>query len=495
MSRDGTALLALTLGVVLLFIPGPASARKLVPVGAPEAVTIEVSGNAYDYFPLSADAPLVFEVEGPVVFEAILRWRFEDSTAPVDVEVVLALDGLPPTHNIFRVRAGVSRYPTIPGAAAGRSERVEVDLSSGRHVIELGLVRPTEGVLDVNAVSRRPRVLPWQVEWQGEFGTSYDTNVYRYSDADVDDFLDGRREDRFASETLDDLRLEPGVEAAFVREEPGHRSTRLAFGADWRLPVVNTEKSFAKLSVGVREERDGVAFLSARYALIPSYHLRRLWDADAEPGEPAYRSCDFVKHAARLEAGSDRSLPVDVAAFLKYEDYGYGPGFVEYDGDAFTVGVRGVVRPARGFRVDLAYALRRFEARGYDEIGEGRLTSDDSDTTYDQDEYEIRTRWEVGEWWGRPAVVSLRATLKRRFYLTEKSGEDDPYHAGREDTYWILGARAALRLTETAGLEAFVEHRGRTAESDYVHDIGETKDYTALRTGLRVTVEGVRILD
>jgi hypothetical protein len=145
--------------------------------------------------------------------------------------------------------------------------------------------------------------------------------------------------------------------------------------------------------------------------------------------------------------------------------------------------------------LDLSYALRRFEARGYDEIGESRLDSDDSDTTYDQDEYGIRTRWEAGRWWGRPAVVSLRATLRRRFYLTEKSGEDDPYHAGREDTYWVLGAGLALRLTERAGLEAFVEHRGRNAESAHVSDIGERKDYTALRTGLRFTVEGVRILD
>lgn len=495
MSRDGTALLTLTVCAALLLAPGPTSARKLIPLDAPEAVSIEVSGNAYDYFPLSAEASLVFEVEGPVVFEAILRWRFEDSTAPVDVEVELALDGSPPTHHIFRARAGTSRYPTLPAVAAGRSERLEAELRSGAHVIELVLVRPTEGVLDVNALSRRPDVLPWQVEWQGEFGASYDSNIFRYADSDVDDFLDGMREDRFASETLDDLRLEPGVEIGLVREAPGRRSTRVALGADFRLPVVNTEKSFAKLTAGIRQERTGVAFLSARYALIPSYHLRRLWDADAQGDEPAYRSCDFVKHAVRLEAGSDRSLPVDVAAFLKLEDYGYGPGFVEYDGDAFTVGVRGIVRPARGFRVDLAYALRRFEARGYDEIGEARLTSDDSDTTYDQDEYELRTRWEAGDWWGRPAVLSFRATLKRRFYLTEKSGRDDPYHAGREDTYWIAGAEVALRLTKSAGLEAFVEHRGRTAESDYVHDIGEAKDYTALRTGVRVTVEGVRILD
>jgi hypothetical protein len=491
MSRDRTAPLVLTLFAFLVLIPESTPARKLVPVDPPAAVSIEVAGNTYDYFPLSPEAPLVFEVEGPVVFEAITRWRFEDATAPVDVEITLAVDGAPPTHHIFRARAGPSRYPALAGAAAGRPERVETELASGVHVVEMRLVQPAEGVLDVNALSRKPEVLPWQVEWEGAFGTSYDTNLYRYSDSDVDDFLDGRREGRFASETIDDVRLEPGADLRLVREEPGRRSTSLALGADWRIPVVNPDKSFARLSIGLREERTGVAFLSARYALIPSYHIRELWDED----DSAYRSCDFVKHGFRLEAGSARSLPVDLAGFLKYEDYGYGPGFIEYDGDALTTGVRGVVRPVPGLRVDLSYALRRFEARGADEIGEGRLSSDDSDTTYDQDEYDLRARWEAGKWWRRPAVVYFRATLKRRFYLTEKSGADDPYHAGREDTYWILGARAALRLTEASSLEAFVEQRGRAAESPHVSDIGEAKDYTALRVGLRVTVEGVRILD
>jgi hypothetical protein len=491
MSRDGTPLLAFALALILLLTPGSSSARKLIPMQAPEAVPIQVSANAYDYFPLSADEPLAFEVEGPVVFEAILRWRFVDSRAPVDVEAEFVLDGSAPRHHIFRARPGESSYPNIPGASAGRPERFTLGLRSGRHVIEVRLVAPREGALDVNAISREPAVLPWRIDWRGELGATYDSNIFRYSDADVDDFLDGKRPDRFPSETLDDLRIEPGVELALVREEPGVRSTELRLGADARLTAVNTEKSFARLSASVRETRTGVLFVEAAYAAIPSYHLRELWDEDAAE----YRPCDFRKHGVRLSAGSDRSLPVDVAGYVRYEDYGYGPGFVEYDAEAVTVAVRGTVRPASGLRLDAGYALRRLEARGYDEIGESRETSDDSDTTYDQDEYELRARWEAGEWWGRPAVVSLRGKLKRRFYLTEKSGEDDPYHAGREDTYWIVGGRVALGLGADRSVEVFVEQRGRTAQSEVVQDIGERKDYTALRVGVRLIWEGVRFLD
>jgi hypothetical protein len=495
MSRDGTALFALTLAALLLLTPSPGTARKLNPLRAAESVSIEISGKRYDYFPLRPDGVLTFEADGPSVFEAILRWRFEGSTEPVDVEVEVSLDGSPPVHQIFRARAGTSSYPDLPGAAAGRPERIELGLRSGRHAIEVRLVRPREGVLDVNAIVRAPGVLPWRIDWRGAFGVTYDSNIFRYSDSDVEDFLDGRRPDRYTFEALDDLRLEPGVELALVREEPDRRSTEIAIGAEWRLATVNGEKSFSKLRVRFREERTGTAYLAAEYSAIPKYHLRRLWDADWEGEGSAYRSCDFRKNAIRLDAGSDRSLPIDVAVFGRYESYAYDPDFVEYDSDALTVGVRGIVRPAHGLRLDLGYALRRLEARGYDELGESRLTSDDSDTTYDQDEYEIRARWEAGRWWGRPSVLSARVKHSRRFYLAEKSAEDDPYHVGREDHYWTLGARAALELTRTAGIEAFVEYRARTAESDFAEDIGERKDYTALRTGLRLTVEGVRFLD
>jgi hypothetical protein len=495
MSRDGTALLAIAVALALLSVAGPSSARKLVPVEAPQAVPIEVSGNVYDYFPLTPDRPLTLEIEGPAVFRAILRWRFQESSAPVDVDVRITVDGASTWHHIFRARAGRWRYPGRPVTVAGRSERFEMDLRSGRHVITMGLAAPGEGTLDVNPLAIEPSTLPWRVEWRGEFGATYDSNIFRYSDADVEDFLDGLRGDRYTSDTVDDLRLEPGARLHFVRERPGQRSTRVSLGADWRLATVNGEKSFAKLSVGVREERDGVAYLRAAYAAIPSYHIRRLWDADAEEEDSEYRSCDFRKHEVRLEAGSDRSLPVDVAGFLEWERYGYDPDFVEYDADATTVGVLATVRPASGLRLDLGYALRRLKARGYDQIGESRLTSDDSDTTYDQDEYELRLRWEAGKWWGRRAVVYLRSTLRKRFYLTDKSGADDPYHAGREDTYWTVGASARLTLTEAAALEAFVEHRGRSADSAFVEDIDERKDYTALRTGLRLRLEGVRFLD
>jgi hypothetical protein len=494
MSRNARALLASSTLVICLLFALPLLAARVVPVGVSEPVELEVSGKIYRYFPLTAGSPLSFTVEGPAVFEPILRWRFEDGEASVDVDVVFTLDGKAMWHSVFRPTPGPAGYPAEVDWRGGKPLRVPLDIPSGEHTVELTLAAPALGVLDVNPVVRAPDVLPWRVDWRGEFGVAYISNIFRYSDDDVDDFLDGRDEKKYPVETADDVRLEPSFDLSLVREEPGRRKTELRLSVDPRLVVVNGEKSFVKLGVRVKETRTRVVYLLADYYAIPSYHVRYLWDADADTDDP-YRSCDYRKHSVRLEVGSDRSLPVDFIARLKYAYTGYNQNFVEYDSDAWTTGLVAIVRPVRGVRVDLGYALRKLTALGYDEVGETKGSSDDSDISYEQDEYSLKVRWDAGRVWDVPTVLTLGARLQVRYYQTSKSAEDDPYHAGREDTSWTFSARSTHQLTEETALEAFYEHRRRSAESDYIEELGSTKDYTANRVGIRLIFEGERFLD
>lgn len=491
--------LAAVLFAACLIVPlaaEPAAGAKLSPTGGPLPVVVETSGKAYTYFPLTAGRPLTLRAGGPAVIEVVARWRFGESEHPVDVEVEFTVDGEETWRHIFRAlpgKASVS-YPDLPGKRPGRPVRLSFDIPSRSHSVEIALVAPADGIVDLNLLSGKPGVLPWRFGWRAEMGLGYDSNIFRYSDSDVDDFLDGDRPDHYAMESTDDLRVEPSLDLALTREEPGVRSTGLKLLSDWRLATSNGEKSFARLGVSLREERHGVAYLSASYSAIPSYHVRRLWDGDADGGVGGYRSCDFRKHAFRIEVGSDRSLPVDAALSLKIESYGYDPDFVEYGSSARTAGLRATLRPASGVRIDLAYALRSLTARGWDQVGETRATSDDSDTTYDQDEYSVRLRWEAGMWWGRRAVLSTGVTHLRRFYLSSRPA-DDPYHAGRDDAYWTAGARVRLEFSSVAGAEGFYQYRARTAESPVVIDLGELKDYTAHRVGFLIYLEGGQFLD
>ena len=492
MSRSAAVLLASAAAALLC--AAPALATHLAPVEAPEPVEIEVSGRAYRYFPLTSDTPLKFTVQGPAVFEPILRWRFEGEESRVDVDVAFIVDGGAPWHQVYRASAGRAGYPVNPDWRAGRAVRVPITVPSGTHTVELRLVAPGEGVLDVNPVLRAPDVMPWRLAWRCELGAAYDTNIFRYPESDVDDFLDGREGHRYPVEYVDDVRLEPSVDVSFVREEPGRRETELRFSADGRLATINGEKSFGRLGARVKETRKGFAYALADYYAIPAYHLRHLWDADAS--ENPYRSCDFRKHAARVEVGSDRSLPVDLIGRVKYDYMGYDQDFVEYDSDAWTTGLTAVVRPARGLRVDVGYALRVLTARGYDELGETRETSDDSDISYEQDEYTLKVRWDLERTAAEiPTVLTFGAKLSQRFYQTDRSADDDPYHAGREDTYLTLTGRSAHELSDALTLELFYEHRRRSSESEYVEELGFSKDYTDDRVGLRLIFEGERFLD
>jgi len=487
-------LLSIAVLCCLLAGAGPAGAAKLLPENGPPPVGVQVSGRVYTYYPLTTGETMRVRIDGPAAFDAIARYRLSDATRHVDVVVEVALDREPRWREVFRARPSEAVYPDVPGATPSDPHRIRFDVPSGSHVVSLALVAPS-GVLDVNPLSRALDVLPWRVDWRLEAGTSYDSNIFRYGDPDVEGFEDGERPYRYGMDSVDDVRLEPTVEIAFVREEPGERTTDLRFSADWRLALSNGEKSFSRLAARLREERTGAAFLEMGYAAIPKYHVRLLWDTDAEGGEGEYRSCDFRKHAMSVEVGSLRSLPVDVAGEFRLESYAYDPDFIEYDSIARTIGLTATLRPARGLRVDVGYALRSLTARGADEDGEVRSTSDDSDTTYDQDDYRLRLRWEVGRWLGRDAVVYGSLRHSRRFYLTSKPGEADPYHAGREDRYWVAGGRLRLEFTDTSGVEGFYQLRTRAVDSPFVEGIGDLKDYTAHRAGVMFYVERGRFLD
>ena len=94
-----------------------------------------------------------------------------------------------------------------------------------------------------------------------------------------------------------------------------------------------------------------------------------------------------------------------------------------------------------------------------------------------------------------PTVLTFGAKLSQRFYQTDREVADDPYHAGREDTYWTFWGRSVHELGDGLTLEAFYEHRRRSSDSEYVEELGLSKDYTADRVGLRLIFEGERFLD
>jgi len=472
---------------------GAASAAKLTPAGRHTPVAVGVNGTVYRYFELTQDAPIRVSIEGPSVFEAITRWRFAPADAvSVDVVVEVAVDGAGAVRYILHMRPGGASYADIEDASPGRPERIRVKVPSGRHEIELRLVSP-EGTVDVNPLSRAPEVMPWRFDWTGSLRATYDSNIYRYSDEDVDEFVDGERFERYPFDTADELRLDPAVTFAFTRDEPGVRTTEFRTGAAWFLADSNGEKSFAKLHARFTETLDRLASASVSYAAIPAYHIKDVWDADAPAGTDRYRSCDFRKHSLRAELGTAGQLPVELAGWWRYDDYGYDQDFVEYDTWSNTFGARVTARPRSGLRLDAQYSYRRSLSRGYDEIGEGKTFSDDSDASYDQDEFELSSRWDLGRVRGVPTVVKLRGRLAQRYYQT--GDVTDRYHAGRDDTIWLAGATIELGLTGSTSLVCRYEHRARRSDSEIVPTIGETKDYDADRVSVQFVVEGVRFLD
>jgi len=488
-----TAVACLVCALTLGLLAGMAAAAKLTPEGQHTPVAVGISGTVYRYFELTQDAPVRVVVEGPSAFEAITRWRFSSvDAASVDVVVEATVDDGDAVRHVLHMRSGGASYADIEDASPGRPERIHIEIPSGLHEIELRLVSPA-GTVDVNPLSQALEVMPWRFDWTGSMRFTYDSNIYRYSDDDVVEFADGERYERYPLDTTDELRLDPAVTFRFTREAPGARGTEFLLGARWYLAGSNGDKSFSKFRVRYTETLTGMLGASLEYAAIPAYHIKYVWDADTPSDGDRYRSCDFRKHALKAALSTDGQFPIDLATWWEYDDYGYDQDFVEYDTWSNTFGARVTVRPVHGLRLDGQYEYRRSLSRGYDELGEDKRTSDDSDTTYDQNEYELRARLEAGRVRGLPVVLKVRLGMQRRYYLTENTA--DRYHAGRDDTMWVAGARVELGLTDLTSLVCAYEHRARRSESDVIPTIGDAKDYDADRFSVQFVVEGGRFLD
>jgi hypothetical protein len=321
---------------------------------------------------------------------------------------------------------------------------------------------------------------PTEVDLRFDTELMYDSNVLRYSDADLDAFVVNFKQGRFASaETYDDLLVVPRITLTVSRKRLGELSLSWKESLFWSNPVKRYRVLYAEASAPLGWETD----LEVGAFRLPRYHIRPLYDVD----EGAYASCNFAK--TRVWATLGRPVPGghDLSLSYRWEREDYVDEFYEYDNIMHTLSLQARLRLTGSFRPAVAYSFVYSPARAYDEPGEDADTSDETDGSYFEDQLRLCARSNLAKLAGRTLYGETGITYRIRHYTTEKHPHVDPYHAGRLDrrVLWevLAGWRWSSRITVWASYEIEKRWSEGTTETS---DLGEEKEFTAHRPALGV---------
>lgn len=310
-------------------------------------------------------------------------------------------------------------------------------------------------------------------------GFTYDDNVFRYAETDIDKFVNNIEPYRYPIETYDDLVTTVEMHAKIRSKFLMNRSTTFNLKVKGNLYYQNSVKDYASFSLSMWHRIGKEGHLLAKYLFLPRYFIRYYPDLDVSTPYPYpyFTDCSFTKHLIAVSGGYRFFTMADIGLSYVRELNDYNSAFNEYDTGMNKFGVSAGFNYRDFLYPTLKYSYTVADAEAVDEPGETKQMSDDSDISHDEDKFRLSIDFDFTQ--SKPFRIETDLVYARRVYTTDKPVLVDPTHAGREDTK--LGFQLAIlfipteRITFTLGY-AFEQ---RSVSSLYdINQIEDIKDYT-----------------
>jgi len=143
----------------------------------------------------------------------------------------------------------------------------------------------------------------------------------------------------------------------------------------------------------------------------------------------------------------------------------------------------------KNFTLEFTYQFFTSDAKGYDEPGETKETSDEGDATFEEDGFIFGLLWKIPRIKKRYHTLKFETLIYNRYYQTEKPVEIDRLHAGRVDNNLRFYVTYYLSVSKSFKVSAFYKYffRDTRTTSDLNSQfVSNEKDYIQNRVGLEV---------
>jgi len=322
------------------------------------------------------------------------------------------------------------------------------------------------------------------------YGATYDNNAMAFSDYDLDRFDDGTLPLVTEVETYDDLYHNLGVKfGVHTPKILGNRKGYLSYTYSYRAHTKNQFLDRSTHTLYGRHDLVKRVDLFGTYIFIPNRYLRDYYDKD-------HGRVAATEFAYRLGSVGTRFSVKQLKGFtfaLRYDFYTiyYNPLFTEYDAEGYGIRFDTNYRVNSNLRLSLILKRRWTDNVGFEANNDAVGVIDDIDSEYGdgsngEEWYEFGARYTIKEKFGRDFNVNVYARLRYRFYTSDLSIEDDPFHRSREHWMNRYHVDVSTKVMKNLRVSPFFELETRRTDSplDRVKDV---KDYDTFRTGMNFT--------
>lgn len=318
----------------------------------------------------------------------------------------------------------------------------------------------------------------------------YNDNILGAGADDVALFESGAEPWKFRHRSTDDIVLAPSLDLEARRDLVALGQSRFRFRVKRWTYLYNPIKTNTDFDFYARQYVGRDQSLELYLHAAPEQYIRQLTDRSplVDPATPL-QWYDFSFKRRIWNLTWRQTISRTLSGSLTYErNYRfYNREFMENDIRAWEL--RGSLswQASRVFAFSGDYSYEDGAGRGYDEVGETRFTSDDSDPSYLRDLYRFET--EIA--WPKLArffdSVSLTFLFMDYYYTTQKPLVLDPYHRGRRDLNYKGTIELQRRLNKALTARFAVRRSSRTVESPWEGDLAIDKAFVQWLTWVDLT--------
>jgi hypothetical protein len=331
-------------------------------------------------------------------------------------------------------------------------------------------------------------------EVQLSFATIYDNNILKYSKKYLERFLHREDEGRFHIKTYDDVIFYQSLQLSSTYRIFGNLKSKINLDFSNYLYTVNSIKNWYYVSLGFQQYLTKRASLKIFYSYIPDYYVRHYRDDDWV-GIYGYTPVTFMPFGYSkdnfgfwIQNTFFRDTRIKLA--LDYSRYFYNKHYTEYDSRNLMYTINLSQGVSKNLELEAGYHYITSDAKGYDEPGENKDNSNDSDASYAEDGFHFGITWELPRIKKLDHNLDAQFEFQRRYFSSKHYLELDPEHAGRVDNNFEMNVTYAIKLNKSWELSAFYNFYFRDTYTSAVENrefLSAEKDYNQSQIGLEVT--------